>query len=169
MKSLKTFLAIFSLVFVFSLTASAQGVSLTSLDGGRVDVQARKDKVIILAIGASWLPLSAQQAVFANKLAKKYAGRDVEVYFVMTDSTSVKSKNYASDAELQSFATRNKLNVTILRDSDGAATLKKFGVDQIPSFVILGKDGKPATEAFVGIDPKTDISLLIAPHVDKIL
>jgi thiol-disulfide isomerase/thioredoxin len=169
MRNIKTFLAIFSLVFVFSLAASAQGVSLTSIDGQRVDVQARKDKVVVLAIGASWLPLSNQQAVFANKLAKKYAGRDVEIYFVMTDSISQKSKNYATDADLQSFAARNKLNVTILRDSDGAHTLKKFGVDQIPSFVILGKDGKPATEAFGGIDPKTDISVSIAQQIDKIL
>ncbi len=169
MRNIKTFLAIFSLVFVFSLAASAQGVSLTSIDGQRVDVQARKDKVVVLAIGASWLPLSNQQAVFANKLAKKYAGRDVEIYFVMTDSISQKSKNYATDADLQSFAARNKLNVTILRDSDGANTLKKFGVDQIPSFVILGKDGKPATEAFGGIDPKTDISISIAQQIDKIL
>jgi len=169
MRSIKTLLAIFSLVFVFSLAASAQGVSLTSIDGGRVDVQARRDKIVVLAIGASWLPLSTQQAVYTNKLAKKFAGRDVEIYFVMTDSSSPKSKNYASDADLQSFADRNKLTVTILRDSDGAATLKKFGVDQIPSFVILGKDGKPATEAFGGIDPKTDISISIAQQIDKIL
>lgn len=169
MKSIKTLLAIFSLVFVFSVAASAQGVSLTSIDGQRVDVQTRRDKIVVLAIGASWLPLSTQQAVYTNKLAKKFAGRDVEIYFVMTDSISQKSKNYASDAELQSFAARNKLNVTILRDSDGAATFKKFGVDQIPSFVILGKDGKPATEAFAGIDPKTDISISIAQQIDKIL
>ncbi|MDQ3323378.1 MAG: TlpA family protein disulfide reductase [Acidobacteriota bacterium] len=162
-------MAIFSLVFVFSLAASAQGVSLTSIDGGRVDVQARKDKIVVLAIGASWLPLSNQQAVFANKLAKKYAGRDVEIYFVMTDSTAPKSKNYASNEDLQSFAARNKLNMTILRDSDGVNTLKKFGIDQIPSFVILGKDGKPATEAFGGIDPKTDISVSIAQQIDRIL
>lgn len=169
MRSIKTLLAIFSLVFFFSVAASAQGVSLTSIDGQRVDVQARRDKIVVLAIGASWLPLSTQQAVYTNKLAKKFAGRDVEIYFVMTDSSSPKSKNYASDADLQSFADRNKLTVKILRDSDGAATFKKFGVDQIPSFVILGKDGKPATEAFGGIDPKTDISISIAQQIDKIL
>jgi thiol-disulfide isomerase/thioredoxin len=169
MKNIKTFLAILSFVFVFSFAANAQGVSLTSIDGQRIDVQARKDKVVVLAIGASWLPLSNQQAIYANKLAKKFAGRDVEIYFVMTDSNAQKSKNYASDADLRGFAARNKLNVTILRDVDGAQTLKKFGVDQIPSFVILGKDGKPATEAYGGIDPKTDISISIAQQIDKIL
>ncbi len=169
MKNIKTFLAIFGLVFAFSLAASAQGVSLASMDGGRVDVQNQKGKVVVLAIGASWLTLSNQQAVVTNKLAKRYAGKDVIIFFVMTDSSLAKSKNYASNQELNDFAARNKLSVLVLRDSDGAQTLKKFGVDQLPSFVILGKDGKPATEAFGGIDPKTDISVLIAQHVDKLL
>ncbi|HLM59781.1 MAG TPA: hypothetical protein VK308_03145, partial [Pyrinomonadaceae bacterium] len=101
----------------------------------------------------------------------------VVVYFVATDSSSAKSKNYASDEELNSFAARNKLNVPILRDSDGAQTFKKYGIDQLPSFVILGKDGKPATEAFGGIgsidpkntNPKDDISVPISQAIDRIL
>lgn len=170
MKNIKIFPAVFALVFAFSLAASAQtGVTLTSIDGERVDIQNQKGKVVVLAIGASWLPLSSQQAVFTNKIAKKYAGRDVAVYFVMIDSASQKSKNYASDADLKNFAASNKLTVPVLRDSDGLLTLKKFGIDQLPSFIILGKDGKPATEAFGGIDPKTDISVAIAQQIDKIL
>jgi peroxiredoxin len=169
MKNVKSLLLIFSFVFALSLTVSAQ--TLTSLDGTRVDVENQKDKVVVLAIGASWLPLSTQQAAITNKLAKKYAGRDVVVYFVATDSTAAKSKNYASDDELSSFVTRNKLTVPVLRDSDGAQTLKKYGVDQLPSFVILGKDGKPATEAFggIGTDPKNDVSIPISQAIDRIL
>jgi len=169
MKSIKSLLLIFSFVFALSLTISAQ--TLTALDGARVDVENQKDKVVVLAIGASWLPLSTQQAAITNKLAKRYAGRDVVVYFVVTDSTAAKSKNYASDDELNSFVARNKLTVPVLRDSDGAQTLKKYGVDQLPSFVILGKDGKPATEAFggIGTDPKNDVSIPISQAIDRIL
>ena len=175
MKNIKSLLLIFSFVFTLSLAVSAQ--SLTALDGGKVDVQNQNDKVVVLAIGASWLPLSTQQAVITNKLAKKYAGRDVVIYFIATDSASAKSKNYASDAELNSFAASNKLTVPVLRDSDGAQTLKRYGVDQLPSFVILGKDGKPVAEAFGGIgnidpkiaDPKNDISIHISRAIDKIL
>ena len=169
MKIIKSFFLGLSLVFALSFAVSAQGVTLSSLDGGKVDVQSQKGKVVILAIGASWLPLSNQQAIYTNKLAKKFAGRDVAIYFVMTDSTSAKSKNYASDEDIRKFAAVNKMNVPILRDSDGAMTLKKFGIDQIPSFVILDKDGKPATEPFGGIDPKSDISVPIIREVEKIL
>ena len=162
-------MTILSFVFVFSMAVAAQ--NLTALDGGKVNVENQNGKVVVLAIGASWLPLSTQQATITNKLAKKYAGRDVVIYFVATDSASAKSKNFASDDELNAFATRNKLTVSILRDSDGAQTLKKYGIDQLPSFVILGKDGKPATEAFggIGIDPKNDVSIPISQAIDRIL
>ena len=167
MKNIKSLLTILSFIFVFSFAISAQ--NLTALDGGRVDVENQKGKVVVLAIGASWLPLSKDQVVFTNKIAKKFAGRDVVIYFVATDSSSAKSKNFASDDEISSFAARNKLTVPVLRDSDGAQTLKKYGIDQIPSFVILGKDGKPATEAFGGIDPKSDISVPISQAIEKLL
>lgn len=169
MKNIKSLFLIFSFVFALSLAVSAQ--TLPALDGAKIDVENQKDKVVVLAIGASWLPLSTQQAAITNKLAKKYAGRDVVVYFVATDSTTAKSKNYASDDELNSFVTRNKLTVPVLRDSDGTQTLKKYGVDQLPSFVILGKDGKPATEAFggIGTDPKNDVSIPISQAIERIL
>lgn len=169
MKNIKSLLAILSLVFAFSVAMSAQ--NLTALDGGKIDVQNQKGKIVVLAIGASWLPLSTQQAAITNKLAKKFAGRDVVVYFVATDSTAAKSKNYASDEQLSGFVARNKLTVSVLRDSDGAATLKKYSIDQLPSFVILDKTGKPATEAFSGIgtDPKNDVSVPISEAIDRIL
>ena len=167
MKNIKLLFAVLTLFVGFSFSVPAQ--TLTSLDGEKINVTNQTGKIVVLAIGASWLPLSKDQAGFTNKLAKKFAGRDVVIYFVATDSTSEKSKNFASNDELNAFVTRTKLTVPVLRDSDGAATLKKYGVDQIPSFVILGKDGKPATEAFGGLDPKSDISIPISQAIEKIL
>jgi thiol-disulfide isomerase/thioredoxin len=168
MKSIKLLAASVIVTVAFALSASAQ-TSLVGLDGSRVDVQAQRGKVVILAVGASWLPLSGKQAEFTNLLAKKYAGRDVVVYFVSTDSTVPKSKNFASNEDIKKFATTNKLTATILRDSDGASTLKKFNIDQIPSFVILDKNGNMVGQAFGGIDPSYDITVPISKAVDKIL
>ncbi len=167
MKNIKLLFAVLAVVFTVSFSVPAQ--TLTSLDGEKINVAGQNGKVVVLAIGASWLPLSKDQAGFTNKIAKKFAGREVVVYFVATDSISEKSKNYATNAELNAFAKQTKLTVPILRDSDGAATLKKYAIDQIPSFVILGKDGKPATEAFGGLDPKSDISIPISQAIEKLL
>ena len=168
MKSLKYLVAVSIAFCGFALSATAQ-TPLTGLDGSRVDVQAQRGKVVILAIGASWLPLSGKQAEYTNSLTKKYAGRDVVVYFVSTDSATPKSRNFASNDDIKKFATANKLSVTILRDPDGAATLKKFNIDQIPSFVILDKSGNMVGDAFGGIDPKFDITVPISRAIDKLL
>lgn len=167
MKSLKTITLAIIAIGLLTFAASAQ-TTLNKVGGGTVDVQAQKDKVVVLAIGASWLPLSAKQAEYNNALVKKYAGRDVVFYFVMTDSTNAKSKNHASDDAMTKFAAANKLTIPILRDSDGAVTLKKFGVDQVPSFLILDKDGSKV-EVFGGIDPKYDVTAPISKAIDKLL
>ena len=168
MNSIKFLIATLFITVVTALSNSAQ-TSLVGLDGTHVDVQGQHGKVVILAIGASWLPLSAKQAEFTNILAKKYSGRDVIVFFVSTDSTVPKSRNFASNEDVKKFATTNKLTATILRDGDGAVTLKKFNIDQIPSFVVLDKNGNMVGQAFGGIDPNYDITVAISRAVDKIL
>ena len=149
------------------VAASAQ-TSLQTLSGSTVNLDAQRGKVVILALGASWLPLSGKQAEYTNMLAKRYTGKNVVTYFVATDSTNAKSKNFATNQELEKFAAGSKLNVPMLRDSDGAFTLKKFGVDQLPSFVILDKQGN-AAGTFGGIDPKYDVTVPISKAVDKLL
>lgn len=168
MKTLRGFIAVLSITLAAVFAASAQ-TSLTSIDGTRVDVESQTGKVVVLAIGASWLPLSNKQAEFTSALAKKYAGKNVVVYFVATDSLNAGSKNFASNESIRKFAVANKLSVTILRDPDGAATLKKFNVEQVPSFVILDKSGREIGEPFGGIDPKYDITIPISKAIDKLL
>jgi len=168
MRTIKNLIAVFSLVAASAFAAGAQ-TSLTSLDGSRVDVQAQKGKVVIVALGASWLPLSGKQAEYTNMLAKRYAGKNVVVYFVATDSTTAKSKNFATNADIEKFVAGSKLAVPVLRDPDGAATLRKFNVDQLPTFVILDKQGNVSGSPFGGIDPKFDITIPVSKAVDKLL
>ena len=168
MKTIKGFIAIFSIMLAAAFAASAQ-VNLATLDGTRVNVEGQNGKVVVLAIGASWLPLSDKQAEFTNALAKKYAGKNVVIYFVATDSVNQKSKNFATNDAISKFAFGNKLAVPVLRDSDGAATLKRFNVEQVPSFVILDKNGKLAGDPFGGIDPKYDVTIPISKAIDKLL
>jgi thiol-disulfide isomerase/thioredoxin len=172
MKFAKLTLLIVSLVFALTLSVSAQKIVFTSLGGDLIDVEAQADKVVVMAIGASWLPLSNDQADTVNKLAKKYSGRDdVVFYFIATDSASSKSKNYASNDDIKKFVDRNKLNVTILRDNDGKASIEKFKLDQLPAFIILDKQGKPDGDPISGIDPfsEVDTADILGKRIDKLL
>lgn len=168
MKTLRSFAIILGLSGVLALSASAQS-AIAKLDGGTVDVQSQKGKVVVLAVGASWLPLSAKQVEYLNTLAKNYAGKNVTFYYVVTDSTNAKSKNFASDDAVRKFAATNKLTIPVLRDSDGAVVLKTFKVDQVPSFIVLDKTGSQAGEAFGGIDPKFDVTVPISKRIDSVL
>jgi thiol-disulfide isomerase/thioredoxin len=169
MKNIKSIFAVLGLLLAFSFAARAQNITFTSLDGAKVDVSSQKGKVVVLAIGASWLPLSKDQAVAVNKLAKKYTGKDVAFYFIATDSTAAKSKNFASDDDIRKFSQSNKLTITILRDSDGVISKKQYKIDQMPAFIILDKEGKLAGTPFGGIDPDTDISAILSKKIDAIL
>jgi len=168
MKTLKHQISFLVIATALAVSASAQ-TNLTSLDGAKVDVQGQDGKVVVMAIGAAWLPLSVKQAEYTNALAKKYAGKNVIVYFVVTDSANPKSKNFTSVEDIKRFVATSKLNVTVLRDPDGSATMGKFKVDQVPSFVLLNKQGEPASEPFGGIDPKYDITIPISRAIDRLL
>ncbi len=172
MKNIKLLSLALSLLFTMLLSVSAQNIVFTSLDGDKIDVEAQKDKVVVMAIGASWLPLSNDQADTINKLTQRYEGRDdVIFYFIATDSASSRSKNYASKDDIQKFAKRNKMNITILRDNDGKQSIQKYKLDQLPAFIILDKNGKPDGDPIGGIDPfaEVDTSEIISKRVDKLL
>lgn len=160
-----------SLLTVFSGYASAQTATLQTLGGENVSLTDSPGKVIVLAIGASWLPLSKQQVITTNKLVKKYANQNVVIYWITTESNNSKSKNYASNEAIQAFASKNKLTAPILRDSDGLVTLKKYRVDQLPSFVILDKTGKAVGDPFGGLDPdnEPEIFIQVSGAIDKAL
>jgi peroxiredoxin len=142
--------------------------SLRSIDGQTISSDSLKGEVVVLAFGASWLPLSRTQLQGVRKLADEYSNRGVVVYWVSTESTEQKSKNFATDEQLRAFAQKYGLKVTVLRDPDGAVS-KKFGVDQLPSIIILDKNGSPVGSPIGGLDPGGNLAAQLAPILDKIL
>lgn len=152
-----------------SVTAFAQpqaaDFSFRSVDGQAVTAESVRGEVVVFAFGASWLPLTRNQMEGLKKLADQYAGRGVAVYWVSTESDSAKSKNYAGDDQLRELG--RKYKITVLRDPDGAIS-RRMGVDQLPSTVIINKQGQVAA-AFGGLDPNADVAKQLAERLDKIL
>lgn len=174
LKNRKSLLAILLLVVLGSSLAFTQNrgeaqvaFSLNTIDGQTITSDSLRGEVVVLAFGASWLPLSKTQLQGVRKLADEYSDRGVVVYWVSTESEDPKSKNYATDAQLRAFADKYGLKVTVLRDPDGG-TSKKFGVDQLPSFVIIDKRGV-ATEPIGGLDPNGNLANQLASRLDKVL
>lgn len=174
----KPLLALFLMVLLSSSVASSLALaqnrgaapvdfSLRTIDGQTITSDSLRGEVVVLAFGASWLPLSKAQLQGVRKLADEYSDRGVVVYWVSTESEDPKSKNFASDDQLRAFAQKYGLKVTVLRDPDGA-TSKKFGIDQLPSIVIIDKQGN-ASEPIGGLDPNGNLANQLASRLDKVL
>jgi peroxiredoxin len=157
----------FALAMSASVPAQNQPAefSLRSVDGETVTSASLRGEVVVLAFGASWLPLTKNQMEAVKKLADQNAGRGVAVYWVSTESESPKSKNYAADEQLRELG--RKYKVTVLRDPDGAVS-RKLGVDQLPSVVIIDKHGNVAA-TIGGMDPTADLAKQLAERLSKIL
>jgi peroxiredoxin len=142
--------------------------SLRSIDGQAIGTEELRGQIVVLAVGAGWLPLSRKQGQGIRKLANDYGKRGVVVYYVSTDSDSPKSKNYASDQQLKEFARRHELSVTVLRDPD-AEVVKQMGVDQLPAVIILDKGGRVYGSPIIGLDPDGNLSEQLAQPLNELL
>ncbi len=169
-KAQKRVLAGLLILFASSAAYSQTPVdfSLRSVDGQTVTSNSLRGEVVVLAFGASWLPLSKTQLQGVRKFADEYSNKGVVVYWVSTESDNAKSKNFASDEQLRAFAQKYGLKVTVLRDPDGVIS-KKLGVDQLPSIVILDKEGNVSGGPIGGLDPNGNLSAQLASRLDKLL
>ncbi len=178
LKSRRSFVAAAISVLLISSVAFALRVhraantpvefSLRSIDGTNVSSDEVRGEVVVLAFGASWLPITRKQVQGIRKLADTYSAHGVIVYWVSTDSEKPNSRNYASDDQLRAFARKYELNLTVLRDPDGKVS-KQFGVDQIPSVVILDKQGEVYGEPINGLNPDGNLDDQLAKPLDALL
>lgn len=173
---------IFGLLLVFALVGAsvpsgaaakraAAGVefNLRTVEGGSITAEMLRGDVVVLAFGASWLPLSRLQVAGVQGLADEYKDRDVRVYWVSADSDKAQSKNYATDDQLRSFARKNGLKVGVLRDPDGAF-FKTLGVDrnQLPAVVILDREGN-VSESVGGLNPDGNLVKQLSVPLNRLL
>jgi len=143
----------------------APDFSLRAVDGPAVTSESLRGEVVVLAFGASWLPLTKNQMEGLKKLADQYAARGVAVYWISTESDSPKSKNFVSDEELRDLG--RKYKISVLRDPEGPVS-RRLGVDQLPATVIINKQGQVAA-TMGGLDPSADLARQLAERLDKIL
>jgi len=142
--------------------------SLRGIDGQTVTAQSLRGKVAVLAFGASWLPLSRTQLQSLKKVAERYGDRGVVVYWVSTESENTKAKNFATDEQLRAFGQKYGGDIKVLRDPEMSAA-RRLGAVELPSIVILDKQGNPSGEAIKGLDADGNQMAQLTSQLDKIL
>jgi peroxiredoxin len=129
------------LLVVGAVLAQDQSIAFRSVDGGEVRLADSKGKVVVMSFGGTWVPLAAKELPALQRIADRYSSRGVQVYWVSINGAKPGARNYASDADLQAFAQKHHLRVTVLRDPDQAA-YKTFALDALPTVVVFDQKGK---------------------------
>jgi peroxiredoxin len=163
-----TLLVALSSVALATPAAGPLEFRLRAADGGEITSEMLRGDVVVLAFGASWLPLSKEQMKGVQELAEEFGERQVRVYWVSTDSDKPQSKNYATDEQLRALARKNGLKIAVLRDPNGAL-LKQTGADQLPAIVILDRKGEVAGAPIGGLDPNRSLVETLAPRLNTLL
>lgn len=147
--------------------ALAQGLSGTlrnASGGAAVSAADLRGRVVVLLFGGVVDPQSPDELPALQRLANRYQGRGVDVYWVSLDPAGT------SDSELASYAAKNGFRGQILRDSGDV--LRSLGTGkrpQLPTIVVLDKTGAVAGRPLGGFDRDVDVVAQLAAVVDPLL
>ncbi len=130
------------------IAMSAAGVAaqtptgtLQTTEGKSIDLAEWKGKIVVLSFSGSWVPLAPKELPALQKLADRFASRDVRVFWVSINSSKPGARTYAADADLKAFATKNGYTLPVLRDAD-QKLYKDLALDAVPTLILLDKQGK---------------------------
>lgn len=129
--------------------AQSNSEVLLTLDGQRFPLRELRGRFALLSFGGTWVPLIARELAALQRIADRYAAREVEVFWVSIDSDRPGSRNYASGDDLRSFLRRANLDLKVLRDP-AMAVYRGFSLDAVPTTILLDRNGS-VVRRFVGI------------------
>ena len=130
---------------------SAPAFKLQSLTGNNIALGALKGKVVVLDFWATWCGPCRASLPHLDKLYKEEKGKGVEFFAV----------NQREDkGDVEQFVKETSLSVPVLLDLDGSIG-DSYGVEGIPTTVVIGKDGK-VRKVFVGFGDDSEDQLKMA-------
>ncbi|HXG93523.1 MAG TPA: TlpA disulfide reductase family protein [Blastocatellia bacterium] len=150
---------------MLSVTASAQqDFTFTTPDGKSVTLSGLRGRVVVLLFGGTQDPQCQDEFKALEELARQYEGKDVSIYWV-----SVNSAKEVSDAQLRAPCGPTG-SVVVLRDTNQTA-FKRFSgkVAQLPTIVVLNKQGELQGQPRGGFNPNTDFVNDLRAVIDSLL
>jgi nucleoredoxin len=112
-------------------------VGLVDAQGQAVSVDALKEKIVGVYFSAHWCPPCRQFSPLLVKFRDKHSG-GFEVVFVSLDHSEKEQQAYMRELEM-------KWPTVKYGSKAGEALAQRFGVESIPTLVILASDGKEIT------------------------
>ncbi len=160
-------IVIFICQLVYGQTTNNIDLSFKSLNGETLNLSQFRGQVLVISFSAKGIPLAQTELPQLERLATKFAGQDVKVIWISTNSLKPKANSFASTAELQNIANQYS-HLIILRDLEGTV-FQQTGSDTLPTIFILDKSGRSVGRARVGIDPQANLANDLSPIITQTL
>ena len=161
LSGLRAVTASFVVIACVGITAAAQDFSFTTPAGQTVALSSLRGNVVVLLFSGVQDPQRRDGLKALASLAERFHDKNVRVYWV-----SINPVGQASDEQLKSISS----TVPILRDGNQTA-FKKLGgkVAQLPTIVVLDRQGNPAGQPRGGINSNSDFINDLASVIDGLL
>lgn len=158
---LKAMIAAFAITACAGVTASAQDYSFSTPGGQTVTLSSLRGNVVVLLFSGVQDPQRRDGLKALASLTERFQGKNVRVFWV-----SVNSPGEFSNDQLQRVSNA----VPVLRDTNQAA-FKHFSgkVAQLPTIVVLDRQGNPFGQPRGGINPNSDFINDLAGIIDGLL
>lgn len=165
LKRLRAIIIAAAVVASFSSTASArQDMSFVTPDGQTVNLSGLRGKVVVLLFGGIQDPQCRDEFKALASLAERYQDKGVAIYWVSVDAASA-----ASNSQLKNPCGPAN-SVVVLRDQSQAAFKRYSGkTPQLPTIVVLNRQGEVQGQPRGGFNPNSDFINDIAALIDSLL
>ena len=143
------------------VTVSAQELTFSTPENQSVTLSSMRGTVVVMLFSGLQDPQRREGLKALADLAQRFQDKNVKVYWVSFNSTSE-----ATNDQLKSITN----SVPVLRDGNQAA-FKRFSgkTAQLPTIVLLDRQGNPVGQPRGGINPNSDFINNLASTIDGLL
>lgn len=158
---IKAMAASFAIIACVGSGARAQDLSFSTPEDQTVNLSSLRGNVVVLLFSGVQDPQRRDGLKALTSLSDRYRDKNVKVFWV-----SVNSVSEVTNAQLKNVST----SVPVLRDPNQAAFRRFSGkVAQLPTIVVLDRQGNPFGQPRGGINPNSDFINDLGSIIDGLL
>jgi thiol-disulfide isomerase/thioredoxin len=139
-------------------------IKLKGLDGRSYDIKGMRGNVVLVSFGATWCQPCVAELRALEELKKEYSAKPVKIFWI-----NIEGDDEISDQGLREYIKRQKLTLTVLRDT-AKLTYAQFSTRvRIPLVVFFDKSGNVVKPIRFGMATPEMYKTMVRERLDNLL